>query len=383
MGQSSSPRVDWVSGAFGFGDDLAYFRGVLGGFARRFPSGRVLVREGYPVERYPELPLEPSLRFWQRRRDRLLDGVVYTGNLRVPTARTFTRLLRRPADVAIIVEFTPTAMVTAAAAHLRRRRVVQLLESVPTFRGGADGRLARAVKGALARRSHVVLVSNPATARYAVEHLGVRPGRLLTGAYLTSAPVSGSTEAADEGGPVRFLFVNSLQERKGLDLLLSALETATGDAAREWTLDVVGDGPARAHLEARAEVPGLRGRVRFHGHVAHEQVGSYYVGAHVVVCPTRGDYRSLAGFEAVNAGRPAILSSRDGAAEEIAEACPAVDVVDPLDRDAFAAALGAYLADGDHLATRLALAARVPARFGMEAVADNLALAVHAAVRRP
>lgn len=381
MGEVRSTRVDWVSGAFGFRDDLAYFRGVLGGFARRFPDGRILVRRGYPVDRYPELPLDAVMRFWQRRRDRVVDGFVYTGNLRVPSPRTFLHLIRRDAEAIVIVEFTPTALVSALAAHLRRRRIVHLMESVPTYRGGADGRLARWVKRTVARRSHIVMVSNDATARYARERLGIPESRLRVGAYLTSEPITGEP-GADDGGPVRFLFVNSLQERKGLHLLLAALAAAAPDAVREWSLDVVGDGPERKALETIAEASGLRGRVRFHGHVAHERIGEHYARAHVVVCPTQGDYRSLAGFEAVNAARPAILSARDGAAEEIARACPAADVVDPRDEERFSAALRDYLVDDGHLARRLAQSAQVPDQFRMETVADNLEHAVRAAMRK-
>jgi glycosyltransferase involved in cell wall biosynthesis len=372
-------RVVWVSGAFGFGDDLAYFREVLGQFAQRFPHAAVLVRHDYPVERYPELPLAPDLRFWVRRRDRLVGEYTYTGNLRVPTPRTAWGLVRRPTDVLVIVEFTPTALVSAATAHLRRRRIVHLIESDPSYRGGARGRLATFVKRTVARGSHVVLVSNERTARYAREALGVPLERLHVGPYLTSQP-GHPPPASDDGGPVRFLFLNSLQRRKGLHLLLAAL-AALAEGSRDWVLDVVGDGPERGTLERQTAELGLGDRVRFHGRRSHDEVASDYARAHVVVCPTQGDYRSLAGFEAVNAGRPAVLSTRDGAAEEILDSGAAAVAVDPVDTRALAEALGAFLADDGHLARQLQIAATPPERFRVEAVGANLEAAVRAAAR--
>jgi glycosyltransferase involved in cell wall biosynthesis len=373
-------RAVWVSGAFGFGDDLAYFRDVLGQFARRFPDAAVLVREGYPLERYPELPLVPDLRFWVRGRDRRVGEFTYTGNLRVPTPRAVWRMLRRPTDVVIVVEFTPTALVSAATAHLRGRRVVQLIESEPSFRGGAEGRLATTVKRIFARRSHIVLVSNERTAQYARERLGIRAGRLRVGPYLTSQPAEDPPPAFDDGGPVRFLFLNSLQRRKGLHLLLAALAVLP-DHGRQWTLDVVGDGPERAALERQVVDLGLVERVRFHGRRPHDEVTADYARAHVVICPTQGDYRSLAGFEAVNARRPVVLSTRDGAAEEIIASGAAAVAVDPVDPRALAEALAAFLRDDARLAKQLEIAATPPDRFSVEAVGANLEAAVRAAAR--
>ena len=371
-------RVNWISGAFGFGDDLAYFRQVIGEFARRFPKASVSVREGYPTDRYPELPLRPLLRFWRKRRDRAVGDFVYTGNLRVPTPRALVRIARHPTDVVVVVEFTPTALLTILVSRLRGRRVVQLVESHPRFRGGADGRVARRIKSFAARRCHVQLVSNSATAQYVVSSLGVRPEQVRIGAYLTSSPAD-ARPGTDDGGPVRFLFLNSLQERKGLHLLLDALSTVSHDARRGWTLDVIGDGPARDQLRRQTDQLGLTSRVTFHGAVSHDAVGARYSAAHVVVCPTQGDYRSLAGFEAVNALRPVILSAHDGAAEEILGSGAAAVAVDPKDAAAFSRALARYLQEDDYLGTQLARAARAPAAFSLDTVGSNLEAAVRAA----
>lgn len=66
------------------------------------------------------------------------------------------------------------------------------------------------------------------------------------------------------GEETRLLFVGRLVPRKGLDLLLRALERVATEQP-EVTLDVVGDGPSRAELEGLAERLGLARRVRFLG----------------------------------------------------------------------------------------------------------------------
>lgn len=64
-------------------------------------------------------------------------------------------------------------------------------------------------------------------------------------------------------GHTRFLFVGRLARPKGLDAALKALGQLKG---RQWTLDVVGDGPQRAEWEALTAELGLEERVTFHGY---------------------------------------------------------------------------------------------------------------------
>jgi glycosyltransferase involved in cell wall biosynthesis len=179
---------------------------------------------------------------------------------------------------------------------------------------------------------------------------------------------------------VRFLFLNSLQRRKGLHLLLVALADLP-EHTRDWSLDVVGDGPERAALQQQVVELGLGDRVRFHGRRAHDEVAADYARAHVVVCPTLGDYRSLAGFEAVNARRPVVLSTRDGAAEEIVDSGAAAVAVDPVGTPALAEVLASFLRDDSHLATQLEIASAPPYRFSVDAVGANLEAAIRAAAR--
>ena len=63
-------------------------------------------------------------------------------------------------------------------------------------------------------------------------------------------------------GHTRFLFVGRLARPKGLDMALRALGQLK---ERQWTLDVIGDGPQRGEWEALTAEQGLQDRVTFQG----------------------------------------------------------------------------------------------------------------------
>ena len=145
---------------------------------------------------------------------------------------------------------------------------------------------------------------------------------------------------------------------------------------------MVGSGSDEDELRAETERLGLGERVSFHGRVPHDSVAPYYARCHAVLCASLGDYRSLTGFEAVNSGRAVLVSSRDGAADELAEAAPeSVRVADPLDHAQLVSALRA-LADPRTLSSALTAAATPPHAFSIDAVGENLASAVRVAQRR-
>jgi len=378
------PRIVWVSGAYGYDGDLIYFRDVFAEFVRRFPGGEIPVRLDFPVERYPELPLRPMLRFIRLGRSRRRVGdVEYLGVYRIPTPGTFVRLLRERAAAHILIEFSPTSLTGFVAARLTRRRVVLLIESDPAFRGAPGSRAALAVKRFVARRADAVVVSNAAGERFVRETLGVRHDRVVVGPYLTSAPAAPGDAGweVEPSDPARLLFLNSVTRRKGILQLVEAL-AGLGDGARgRWVLDVVGGGAELEAVRQRVDELGIAEQVAFHGRVPYSATGPHYASADVVVCPTLADYRSLNGFEAVNAGKPVLISTYDGAHAEILAAAPAVRVIDPRDVASLTRVLAETL-EPEALAAAKRRAAAVPEDFTVDRVGENLERAVTIALSR-
>jgi colanic acid/amylovoran biosynthesis glycosyltransferase len=81
--------------------------------------------------------------------------------------------------------------------------------------------------------------------------------------------------------PGRVLFVGRLAPKKGVSVLLDAVASVS-----EAHLVVVGDGPDRAELEARAQHEDLRGRVIFVGRSERSSVAEQFKRASIVAIPS-------------------------------------------------------------------------------------------------
>ena len=378
------PRIVWCSPTYGYGDDLMYFRPLFAAFWKRFPGTVVPVRRTFPVLDHPDVPLLPLLAFHAPRRlfsRRATTGYVW--RRLIPTVPTLIRLLRVPADLHILIEFTPLATAGFVVARIRRSRTLLLLESDPRLRGTRTNAWELAVKRFIARRADHVMVSNDEGAAYLREVLRVPDSRLTVAPYLTSSPPeasAGTSPAAVRREAVRFLFLGSVSYLKGVDHLIAALGNLGADCAGRWTLDIVGNGGALDAARRQVDEAGLNGVVTFHDAVPYTAIWRYYRDADVVVNPTLADYRSLASFEAVNAGRPVVLSCYDGAAPELVRSGAQVQVVRPDDRGELSRALRRYVVDEAFLAATRRAAEIPPPRFALEAVVDNLEAAVRAAL---
>ncbi len=144
----------------------------------------------------------------------------------------------------------------------------------------------------------------------------------------------------------RLLAVGRLVEKKGFDVLLTAL-TRT---ARPWALDIVGDGPERARLDDLVGRLGLDDRVRFRGRLTHDALPAAYAGATIVVVPSRvdgGDDRDglpNVVLEAMASGRPVVASDVAAIPTAVRDGDTGL-LVAPDDPDRLAAALDRLGAD--------------------------------------
>jgi glycosyltransferase involved in cell wall biosynthesis len=113
---------------------------------------------------------------------------------------------------------------------------------------------------------------------------------------------------------LRLLFVGQLLRGKGVEFAIDALARLPGEA----TLDIVGDGPSRPALEARAAH--LGGRARFHGFRSPEIVNVFYDAASVVVVPSLWpEPFGMIGVEAMRRARPVVGAAHGGIPEWLAE----------------------------------------------------------------
>ena len=141
-------------------------------------------------------------------------------------------------------------------------------------------------------------------------------------------------------GPVRRIgALGRLDPQKGFDLLLRAFVAADLPGV---SLEIYGDGPQRADLEALAKGDP---RIVFHGHTDDPVAAMAAVDA--LAMPSRREPYGLVALEALAAGRPLLVSRADGLQDHARNGAIAVDRLTVED---WSAAL-ARLAETDHAAT--------------------------------
>ena len=113
--------------------------------------------------------------------------------------------------------------------------------------------------------------------------------------------------------PLRAVFVGRLVPYKGADMLLDAAAPLLARGA--MTLDVVGDGPERAPLEARAKELGVARGLVFHGWVEHRAVQEHYARAHVFAFPSVREFGGGVVLEAMALGAVPVVLDYGGPAE--------------------------------------------------------------------
>jgi glycogen(starch) synthase len=114
---------------------------------------------------------------------------------------------------------------------------------------------------------------------------------------------------------VELLAVGRLAKHKALEVLLEALSRLPGEPA--WRLTIVGDGPERADLAARAARLNISARVVFRGWVGRDALPPIYRAADIFVLPSREEGMANVLMEAMSAGLPVIATRIAGSSEGV------------------------------------------------------------------
>ena len=222
-------------------------------------------------------------------------------------------------------------------------------------------RLYRAIERRYLRSVDAFIFNSDAT-REAVERLaGERKPSVVAypagdrlGAGLTPEAIA---SRAEEGGPLRVVFLGSVIERKGLHRLLDALARL---GEMDWRLTVAGaldaePGYAR-RIQRQVEQAGLGGRVTLAGQLEDGELADLLSRSDVLAVPSTHEGFGIAYLEGMAFGLPAIASAGGGAAEIVTHGENGY-LVQPGDTDALAAHLRELAADRGRLRA-MSLAAR-------------------------
>lgn len=147
---------------------------------------------------------------------------------------------------------------------------------------------------------------------------------------------------------VRFVYVGRLVDWKAVDLLLFAFRRVAEQYPA--VLEIVGDGPERANLEAQAEalkltqdpeISRLKGFVQFSGWLSQAECALRLQTADVLVMSSLMECGGAAALEAMAMGLPVIATNWGGFTDYLNESCGIL--VDPSSPEEFIEGLGAAM----------------------------------------
>lgn len=220
-------------------------------------------------------------------------------------ARTnvYTRLAGRLARVPVVLSTVHNSLFDYEVHPLRRRAYV----------------LAESATSVLADR--VIAVSG-AVARDLVRRYRMAPARVVTvrngidaDAFLPSRPTEAvRRELGLAPGDRPVAVVARFTEQKGHVHLLEALPAVAARVPAVRCL-LVGDGPLRPALEARAAALGLAGLCRFTG--ARDDVADLLAAAEIAVLPSRSEGLPFVLLEAMALGKPVVATAVGGVPEVV------------------------------------------------------------------
>ena len=245
-------------------------------------------------------------------------------------------------------------------------------------------------------REELARIAGPAADRIRLQYHGVDALRFHPGGTALAAPFADGERPADEecatdgerpaaskrptdgARPFRLLAAGRLVEKKGYPVLLDALALLARQG-HAVTCRIVGAGPLRADLEARARALGIAGTISFDGAISHENVAGAYRDADAfvqcsVVLPD-GDRDGVPNvvLEAMASGLAVVASDVAGIPEAVVDGVTGF-LVPPSDPAAVADRI-ARLVENPALAHRLGAAgrSRVLERFDRAAAVRNVA----------
>lgn len=126
------------------------------------------------------------------------------------------------------------------------------------------------------------------------------------------------TEPITMNDTLNLIWVGSIDERKALGILISALGKVKNN---NWHLNVLGEGPLRGKCEALAAELGISERITFHGKVDRAQVQLVFGQSQVHLISSLGEATTTVLWEAFSKAIPTITLDHCGMAGVVSSEC--------------------------------------------------------------
>ncbi len=300
-----------------------YLVAFYGALRRRVSRFRILVSTPMEENRsWPfqgdDLPVRVQRALTLRRTWRHPHGFTETVSLHLPID-TWWQLARSRPDVIVTTEFGLRTLQALVYAAVRRGTRVVLWALVTETLELGRGRFRETLRRFLLRRVDAVVVSGESGARY-VAGLGFPDAAIFRVPPYAPLPDAASEAPCPrtERESRRLLYVGRLADGKGLVPWIAQLaEWAAQHPERALEFWLVGDGPARAAIEACAVPRNVT--LRCLGSVPYEKLPEIYSQAGILVFPTLADEWGVVVNEALAAGVPVLGSVYSQAVEDVVE----------------------------------------------------------------
>ena len=137
---------------------------------------------------------------------------------------------------------------------------------------------------------------------------------------------------------VRILTIGRLIPRKGFQFLIRALPKIVENAAHDFEIEIVGDGPYQKELLKLAADLDVTEHIRFAGSVPYSELPGKYRDADIFILPSLAEGMPLVVLEAMGTGLPIVASRVQGIEELVVEDVNGA-LFDPGDADGLARSL--------------------------------------------
>ena len=137
---------------------------------------------------------------------------------------------------------------------------------------------------------------------------------------------------------VRILTIGRLIPRKGFQFLIRAIPQIVENAAHDFEIEIVGDGPYQKELLKLASDLDVTAHLRFAGSVPYSELPEKYRDADLFILPSLAEGMPLVVLEAMGTGLPIVASRVQGIEELVAEDVNGA-LFDPGDADGLARSL--------------------------------------------
>lgn len=244
-------------------------------------------------------------------------------------------------DMVFAMEYNPTIL---RAVHWCRKRHIPFVSWTDgTLHSEKNiGKVQRLSRKYIIRRASAFVASSTASKEAQIAYGAEEKKCFLS--YLTVDIRKYLREKRDYRGK-QLIYVGSLIQRKGLDLLFPAL----AKTSPEIRLVIVGEGQEKELLQKQAGELGIAERITFKGYVEGEPLRELYSQSDAFILPTREDCFGLVLLEAMCASLPIISSKYADGARDLVREGENGYIVDPEDTDGFAAVVEKIFEEG-HLA---------------------------------